>query len=818
MAGPAAGKVQVGRTSKFSVLDPKGSKVKHVAAVVAAAGGDEGAKKDGKRANDNKTRLTESTGKLIEEGRGKIGGDPLLLPNPSFLKERASKFDAIAAKQKERLAQKPKEEITILLPDGTEKKGISYETTPMDIAKSISKNLAKEVLVAEVRYSSRIEDDEQNVSSADGLEAEESDDEEEEGGASCGHDHGGEKEAEAEAPAELWDLLRPLIGNCELRLLKFEDKEAQAVFWHSSAHCLGLAMEKKYGCHLTHGPPVDNGFFYDCYMGNSAVGEKDLKDLDKEVSRCCKAKQTFDRLLLTKEEALDMFEYNAFKKEYIATRIPDGGCTTVYRNGDFVDLCRGPHVPYSTMIQAFNSTRTSSTNWLGKVTNDPLQRVYGVSFPTKDKMKKFQEFQEQAKKRDHRRVGIQQELFFFNNLSPGSAFFLPHGTRIYNRLLDFIRAEYWKRGYEEVTTPNMYNMDLWVQSGHAAHYKDAMFRFEVEGHEFAMKPMNCPGHCIMFSQGIKSWRELPLRYADFGVLHRNELSGALTGLTRVRRFCQDDAHVFCREDQIKQEVLGALQFMKHVYDIFGMSYKLELSTKPKKAMGDAALWVMAEDSLRETLDEFAGKGNWRVNAGDGAFYGPKIDIKVFDAMERVHQCATVQLDFQLPIRFNLKYSAGTEEHGDAKPEGDGGEAKPAGEKGGKAGDSVDMMKRPVMIHRAMLGSLERMIAVLTEHYGGKWPFWLSPRQALIVPVAQKYNDYAVNVKDRIHGAGFYVDVETSNKTLNKKVREGVTAKYNYILVVGEAEEAADEVNLRGDGQRKVSDLIQYFKELTEQHK
>ncbi|CAN0006610.1 unnamed protein product [Ectocarpus sp. 12 AP-2014] len=376
-------------------------------------------------------------------------------------------------------------------------------------------------------------------------------------------------------------MLRPLIGNCRLRLLKFEDKEAQTVFWHSSAHCLGLAMEKKFGCHLTHGPPVDNGFFYDCYMGGSAVGEKDLKDLDKEVTRCCKAKQTFDRLVLTKEEALDMFEYNAFKKEYINTRIPDGGSTTVYRNGDFVDLCRGPHVPYSTMIQAFNSIRTSSTNWLGKVTNDPLQRVYGVAFPSKDQMKKFNEFQEQAKKRDHRRVGVQQDLFFFHHLSPGSAFFLPHGTRIYNRLMEFIRSEYWKRGYEEVTTPNMYNMDLWQQSGHAAHYKDAMFRFPVEGQEFGLKPMNCPGHCIMFSQGVKSWRELPLRYADFGVLHRNE---------------------------------------------------------------------------------------------------------VFDAMERVHQCATVQLDFQLPIRFNLKYSAGTEEHGDAKPEAakpaeaGGSEAKPAGEK------------------------------------------------------------------------------------------------------------------------------------------
>ncbi|CAM9180076.1 unnamed protein product [Ascophyllum nodosum] len=696
----------------------------------------------------------------------------------------------------------------------------------MDIAKRISKNLAKEVLVAQVRYTSRLEDDEQNVSSADGLEAEDEDEDEQQVEALA--ENGGKAQA---APAELWDLLRPLIGNCEMRLLKFEDKEAKAVFWHSSAHCLGLAMEKKYGCHLTHGPPVDNGFFYDCYMGNCSVGEKDLKELDKEVSRCCKAKQTFDRLLVTKEEALDMFDYNAFKKEYIATRIPDGGCTTVYRNGDFVDLCRGPHVPYSTVIQAFNSTRTSSTNWLGKVENDPLQRVYGVSFPSKDQMKKFHEFQEQAKKRDHRRVGVQQELFFFHPLSPGSAFFLPHGTRIYNRLQEFIRKEYWKRGYDEVTTPNVFNMELWEQSGHAQHYRENMFRFDVEGAEFALKPMNCPGHCLMFSQGVKSWRELPLRYADFGVLHRNELSGALTGLTRVRRFCQDDAHVFCREDQIKQEVLAALEFMQYVYGIFGMSYKLELSTKPKKALGDAKLWEVAEGSLREALDEFAGKGTWRVNPGDGAFYGPKIDIKVSRLW--LNYCATVVVQLQGQYAECVRYSSGSEAGaggsveagaagGVSQPGADGevpaeaAGAAAASKENGKMDTSE--MKRPVMVHRAMLGSVERMIAVLTEHYGGKWPFWLSPRQALVVPVAQKYIEYALSVKDRLHGAGFYVDAEVSNKTMNKKVLEGVKAKYSYILVVGEAEEAADEVNLRGEGQRKVSELIDLFQELTDQYK
>lgn len=321
---------------------------------------------------------------------------------------------------------------------------------------------------------------------------------------------------------------------------------------------------------------------------------------------------------------------------------------------------------------------------------------------------------------------------------------MPHGARIYNRLIEFIRKQYWARGYEEVITPNIFNLQLWEQSGHALHYKDNMFCFDVEGQEFGMKPMNCPGHCLMFAHRIRSYRELPLRVADFGVLHRNELSGALTGLTRVRRFQQDDAHIFCRPDQIKQEVLGALDFMRYVYTTFGMSYKLELSTRPAKALGDLELWQRAEAQLAEALNEFAGEGNWKVNPGDGAFYGPKIDIKVFDALERIHQCATVQLDFQLPIRFDLNFKS--------------------------AHDGEDSYVRPVMIHRAMLGSVERMAAVLTEHWGGKWPFWLSPRQAIMVPVDPKYIDYAYRVQKHLHEAGFFVDVDDSSRTLNKKVR------------------------------------------------
>jgi threonyl-tRNA synthetase len=384
----------------------------------------------------------------------------------------------------------------------------------------------------------------------------------------------------------------------------------------------------------------------------------------------------------------------------------------------------------------------------------------------------------------------------FHDLSAGSAFWLPHGARIYNKLIEFIKNQYWVRGYDEVITPNIYNLDLWHKSGHALHYKDAMFCFDVEGQEWAMKPMNCPGHCLIFAGSIRSYRDLPIRMADFGVLHRNELSGALSGLTRVRRFQQDDAHIYCREDQITQEVIAALEFMKYVYDVFGMTYKLELSTRPKKALGELELWNRAEAALAEAMDTFSGKGTWRVNPGDGAFYGPKIDIKVMDAMERVHQCATIQLDFQLPIRFDLQYTTASKEEG-------------------------KQFARPVMIHRAMLGSVERMFAVLCEHYGGKWPLWLSPRQVSVIPVHADFNDYCEDIRKKLYAAGFYVDVDSSKNTFQKKVRNAQVAQYNFQLVVGEQEVKNGSVNIRTrdnkvEGEKKVEEMILMLQQLRDE--
>lgn len=726
------------------------------------------------------TRATKESGDRIA-GAGLIGGAFTPSANAPFQKERLEVFEKLWKRRQDQIAARPEQEISITLPNGEVKKGVAFKTSPLDIALSISRGLADNVVIAKVSYSTRYEED-----------AVVACDEDDEAASSKQN-----TQADGVQKGELWDLNRPLVGDCQLQLLKFEEAEAKTVFWHSSAHVLGAAIEATYGAHLTIGPALQTGFYYDSYMGSFTVPEEDLKKVESKALDVCKAKHEFQRLVISKEEALEMFKHNPFKVSLISNKIPEGGKTTVYRCGPLIDLCMGPHLPNTGRIKAFAAVKTSATNWLGQVTNDPLQRIYGIAFPDKSLLKQWQEFQEKAKQRDHRLLGSKQELFFFHQLSPGSCFWLPHGARVYNKLIEFIRAEYWKRGYTEVITPNIFNLQLWEISGHAQHYKEDMFIFDVEEQEWGMKPMNCPAHCLMFRHRLRSYRELPLRVADFGVLHRNEVSGALTGLTRVRRFQQDDAHIFCRADQIKQEVLGSLDFMRHVYTIFGMTYKLQLSTRPAKALGEQALWDVAESQLAEALDEFVGKGNWTVNPGDGAFYGPKIDIKVFDALERIHQCATVQLDFQLPIRFELEYKTNSE-------------------------NAEESFQRPVMVHRAMLGSVERMTAVLTEHFGGKWPFWLSPRQALIVPVDLKFVEYAYEVQQKIHEAGFYVDVDDSTRTLNKKVREGQLEQYNFILVVGQQEIDSKGVNVRTrenevQGNITVDDLIAKFKGLVASH-
>ena len=438
--------------------------------------------------------------------------------------------------------------------------------------------------------------------------------------------------------------------------------------------------------------------------------------------------------------------------------------------------------------------KNSASYFLGNKDNDSLQRIYGVSFPDKKQMAEHKKFLEEAAKRDHRKIGKDQELFFFHELSPGSAIWLPHGARIYNTILAFIKEQYWKRGYNEVISPNMYNADLWKTSGHWDFYKDDMFTFGVDKEIFALKPMNCPGHCLIFDHRERSHRELPWRVADFGVLHRNEASGALSGLTRVRRFQQDDAHIFCREDQIKDEIIDLFDFLKEVYGLLGFTYKMKLSTRPEKFMGKRETWDMAEAKLSAALDEFV-PGVWELNEGDGAFYGPKIDITISDCLNREWQCATIQLDFQLPQNFGLEYmtsemvvkpkdEAADEAAKAKKPEEPKKKAEPADPNAKKERIIKPLTPgcaRPVMIHRAIAGSIERFTGILIEHFAGKWPFWLSPRQILVIPVGVGFFNYAVEVQKIFKAQNMFVDVDLSGNTLQKKIRTGQLAQYNFIF-------------------------------------
>ncbi|XP_047593760.1 threonine--tRNA ligase 2, cytoplasmic isoform X1 [Lutra lutra] len=664
------------------------------------------------------SQTQEKNAKMKEESRP----ESEVTNQPDFVKERLKLFEILKKDHQLPFAVTDKKGntnnvITVRVADGKTVKGEFWKTTPYQVAAEISPELAESTVVAKVN-------------------------------------------------GELWDLDRPLEGDSVLELLTFDNEEAQAVYWHSSAHVLGEAMELYYGGHLCYGPPIENGFYYDMFIGDRAVSSTELSALEDICKTIIKEKQPFERLEVNKEVLLEMFKYNQFKCRILNEKV-NTPTTTVYRCGPLIDLCKGPHVRHTGKIKTIKIFKNSSTYWEGNPKMETLQRIYGISFPDNKMMKTWEKFQEEAKNRDHRKIGKEQELFFFHDLSPGSCFFLPRGAFIYNTLMGFIREEYHRRNFTEVLSPNMYNSKLWETSGHWQHYSENMFTFDIEKDTFALKPMNCPGHCLMFAHRPRSWREMPIRFADFGVLHRNELSGTLSGLTRVRRFQQDDAHIFCTVEQIEEEINGCLQFLQSVYSTFGFSFQLNLSTRPENFLGEVEIWDEAEKQLQNSLVEF-GKP-WKMNPGDGAFYGPKIDIKIKDAIGRYHQCATIQLDFQLPIRFNLTYVS-------------------------KDGDDK---RNPVIIHRAILGSVERMIAILSENYAGKWPFWLSPRQVMVIPVGPTCEKYALQVSSAFFEEGFMADVDLDHScTLNKKIRNAQLAQYNFILVVGEKEKTNNAVNVR----------------------
>lgn len=676
-------------------------------------------------------------------------GPTELSPPPAYFETRIAMFDLLMQKYKDELSKKVRVPITVTLPDGTEKQGKAYETTPFHVAEEISKGLAKNVLVAEVN-------------------------------------------------GELWDLDRPLEGNSSLKLLTWEDEKGREVFFHSSAHILGECLERNKGGCLCHGPPLEEGFFYDIDLEGRTCLESDFGGISETATKIVRENQKFERLEMAISDLREMFQYNKYKQRFL-DKI-DTPTTTVYRCGPLIDLCRGPHIQSTKLVKAFKVIRSNQVYFGGDVTAETLTRVYGVAFPDAKRMKEYEKRIELAAQANHHKIGKEQELFFFSDYSPGSCFFLPHGAIIYNRLVELIRKEYRDRGYKEVVTPNIFNTDLWVKSGHMKHYSDDMFVIRKDRHtdgplkgqekesapQFALKPMNCPAHFLLFGHRIRSHKELPLRIADFGVLHRNEASGALSGLTRVRRFQQDDAHIFCREDQLTEEVDNVIDFLNKIYSHFHFTFSMALSTRPEKFMGEIELWNKAEEQLKVSL---AKVGKFKINEGDGAFYGPKIDVEIRDAMNRPFQCGTIQIDFQGPINFDLSYQTGASTEGDAAGEG--------------------LLKRPVVIHRAILGSVERMFAILTENFVGKWPFWLSPRQAIVIPVGKDFMDYAVVVQEKIHKAGFECDVDLSGDTLSKKVARAKV--YNFTLVVGANEQTNTTVAVRVGkedfGEKKVDDFI-----------
>ncbi|CAL8290544.1 unnamed protein product [Merluccius merluccius] len=568
----------------------------------------------------------------------------------------------------------------------------------------------------------------------------------------------------------LWDLVRPLEADCELELLGFDTIEGKQTAWRTAVCVVGGVLEGAFGAELCGEGVSESGLYCDHLLD---TGSLSLSDVEERCKEAAVRKLPLSTLQLNTDALQQLFQNSKLRLQLVE-ELMDGQTLTVYRCGDSLGVCDGPLLPHTGILKVFKMLQVCFVYNLSQPQCSSVMRLLGVAFPGEREREEWEREQEEARKRDHRRIGKDQELFFFNDVSPGSCFFLPKGAHIYNTLTDFIKSEYRRRGFSEVVTPTLYSTALWERSGHWEHYSDNMFTLASEGTQtYALKPMNCPAHCLMFEQRVRSWRELPLRWADFGALHRNELSGALGGLTRVRRFCQDDAHIFCTPEQLEEEIVACLEFVRCVYRVFGFSFHCLLSTRPTPCLGEQQLWDTAEQQLQSSLQQFGER--WEINPGDGAFYGPKIDIQIKDAIGRQHQCATIQLDFQLPIRFDLQYV-------------------------GRDGQT----HRPVMVHRAVLGSLERMIAILAENFGGKWPLWLSPVQVMVIPVGGDCESYGQQVVQRFHEAGFMAELnEEHGATLNKKVRSAQLAQYNYIFVVGEKECVSETVSVRTRGGKQL---------------
>ncbi len=560
-----------------------------------------------------------------------------------------------------------------------------------------------------------------------------------------------------------------------------EREEFLQVYRHSLAHILAKAVIELYGPETQYaiGPQIDTGFYYDFKLPVS-ITEDDFPKIEAKMKEILKRKEDFTREEVTRDQALEIFRDQKYKTEIIKD-LPEDAVITVYKTGDdFTDLCRGPHVDNARelMSAAFAIRSTSGAYWRGDEKNDTLQRIYVDAFPSKEELKEHQRLLREAKERDHKKLGPALELFMFHESAPGMPYWLPRGWKLFNALLDYWRSVHERHNYLEIAAPVINNQKLWATSGHWGHYKENMFIIpgekEDESDYYAAKPMNCPNAIMFYKNGLRSYRDLPFRVSQVDVIHRKEKSGELNGLFRVQMFRQDDAHILVTEDQIASEIADIMSIADEIYSTFGLSFRAELSTRPDDFMGDIATWDKAEAELREILDNMYGEGNYDVNEGDGAFYGPKIDLQMKDALGREWQMGTIQLDFQLPLNFGLKYAAQ-----------DGSE------------------KQPVLIHRAIFGSMERFIGILIENFKGSFPFWVSPYQVGIVPIRTSHNAYAEKIQEELRSMGIRVEADYADKNMNEKIKRFRTLRDPYTLVIGdkEVENGTVSVTVRGQKQQ-----------------
>lgn len=576
-----------------------------------------------------------------------------------------------------------------------------------------------------------------------------------------------------------------LDEDCRLEILTFEDDEGKDIYRHTSAHILAQAVKRLFPeAKLGIGPSIENGFYYDFDL-DYPLSPDDFEKIEAEMKKIIKEDIKLERIIVSKEEAIQTLkDLNETYKIELVEEMPDDTEITFYRQGDFIDLCAGPHLPSTGKIKALKLLSVAGAYWRGDEKNKMLQRIYGTSFPKKKMLDEYIKRLEEAKKRDHRKLGKELDLFSLHEEGPGFAFFHPNGMVLRNALEEFWRKEHIKRGYTEVKTPIILHESLWKRSGHWDHYKENMYFTEIDDETYAIKPMNCPGGILLYKRKIHSYRDLPIRMGELGLVHRHELSGTLHGLMRVRSFTQDDAHIFMLPSQITDEILGVIDLADYIYRIFGFSYNVELSTKPDNAMGSDELWEKATNSLKEALEI---KGlDYKINEGDGAFYGPKIDFHLEDSIGRTWQCGTIQLDFQMPENFNLTYI-------------------------GKDGEK----HRPVMIHRTIFGSIERFIGILIEHYAGAFPVWLAPVQVRILPITDAHHGYANKLKDMFEKEEIRVEADLRNEKVGYKIREAQLQKIPYMIIVGdkEVEENTISVRTREKGDLGSFSIDEFVKEI-----